>query len=63
MICHLVGALETERLGHGGACHAQFLDESLILPPPQELVTNHEIIPSRHVGLGIIKINKVPNFL
>jgi len=33
MIRHLVGAFETEHLGSGGAGHAQFLDDRLILPP------------------------------
>jgi len=29
--------LETERLGRIGFDHAQFLDDRLVLPPPQEL--------------------------
>jgi len=33
MIRHLVGVLETERLGRRGAVHAQFVDDRLILPP------------------------------
>jgi len=35
MIGHLVGRLETERFGGGGDGHAEFLDDRLILPPPQ----------------------------
>jgi len=38
VIGHHVGRFETERLGSDGTGNAQFLDDRLILPPPQELV-------------------------
>jgi len=62
MIRHLVGALETERLGRGGAGHAELLVDRLILPPPQELVKNHDIPSSSHVRLGMRRIVKVRTF-
>jgi len=57
MIRHLVGALETESLRLGGAGHAEFLDDLLILPPPQDLVINHDHTTSNHVRLGMIRIS------
>ena len=61
MIRHLVGALKTERLGRGGAGHAQFLDDRLILPPPQELVINHDLPTSSTtlVRVGMIRNGKL----
>ena len=41
MFRHLVVGLETERLGGGGAGHAELFDDRLILPPLQELVIDH----------------------
>jgi len=60
MIRHLVGDLEKKLLGHGGADHAQFLDDRLILPPLQELVINHDLpsSSSSHVRLGMIRNGK-----
>jgi len=64
MTLHLVGALEAERLGGGGAGHLQLLDDRLILPHPQELVINHDLptSSSSHVRVGMIRIGKVPTF-
>ena len=39
VIHHLVGGLLTKRLVRGGAGHAELLDDQLILPLPQELVS------------------------
>jgi len=41
VIGHLVGRFETERLGRDGTGHAEFLDERLILPAPQEFVIDN----------------------
>ena len=65
MIRHLVGALETERLGRGGAGHAQFLDDYLILPPAEKLVINHDFptsSSSSHVRLGMKGMGQVRTF-
>ena len=59
MIRHLVGALETERLGRRGAGLAQFLDDRLILAPAQELLIYHDLTASSHVGLGIIRNGQI----
>jgi len=63
MISHLVGRFETERLGSAGTGHAEFLDDRLILPPPQELVIDNSLpsTPS-HVRMGMIRIDKIPTF-
>jgi len=53
VIRHLVGALETERFGRGSVGHAE-----LILPPPQELLFNHDNPTSSHVRLRIIRIGE-----
>ena len=37
------GGFETERLGRRGDGIAQYLHDRLILPPPQEIVINHEL--------------------
>jgi len=61
MIRHLVGRFETERLGSGGTGHADFLDDRLILPTPQELVIDNGLsttTPS-HVRIGMIRIDKI----
>ena len=60
---NLLGTLETELLGHRGAGHAEFCDERLILPPPQEFVINHDNTASSYIRLGTVKIGKVPTFL
>ena len=46
MISHLVGALEMESTGSGGAGYAQLLDDRLVLSPLQELKINHDL-PTR----------------
>jgi len=63
MLRHLVGLFETERLGSTGTGEAEFLDDGLILPPPQELVIDNGLstTPS-HVRLGMIGIDKIPTF-
>ena len=63
MICQLLGLVETELLGGGGAGHAEFLDDSLILPLPQEpiLDKDYSTTPS-HVRLGMIRIDEIPKF-
>jgi len=43
VIGHLVGRFETERLGNYGTGHAQLLDDRLILPPTQKLVTDNAL--------------------
>jgi len=63
MIRHLVVRFETERLGSGGAGHAEFLDYRLILSPTQKFVIDNGLstTPS-HVRLGIRRIDKEPTF-
>jgi len=62
VIRHLVGALETELLGRGGAGLTQFLGDCLILPTPQEVVINYDLPASSHVRLGIIRIGQCTYF-
>ena len=47
MIRHLVVRFETERLGSGGAGHAEFLDDRLILSPTQKFVIDNGL-PTTH---------------
>ena len=55
VIRHLVGLFEMERLGIDGTSHVEFLDERLILPPPQKLVIDKGLFITRiHVRLGMI---------
>jgi len=59
MIRHLVWWLETKRLGSAGTGHAEFLDDRLILPPPQELVIDNGYSTTPYdVRLGMIRIDK-----
>jgi len=50
VIGHLVGRFKSERLGSYGTGHAQFVDDSLILPPTQELVIYNGLYYSSHVS-------------
>jgi len=56
VIRHLLGRLETERLGSDGTGLTEFLDELLILPPPQQLVIDDGLSTTHsHVRLGMIR--------
>jgi hypothetical protein len=59
MIRHLVGALEIERTGSGGAGYAQLLDDRLVLSPLQELKINHDLPRGgSHVRIGMTGFSK-----
>ena len=63
VIDHLVGWFETERLGSGGASHAELLDDSLILSPTQKIVNDNGLSTTRSlVRLGTIRFDKIPTF-
>ena len=61
MIGHLVGALEPERFTSCRASYTKFFDESLILPPTQELKINYGFPAyTSHVRLGMTGFSKEP---
>jgi len=54
---HLVRRFETESLGTDGTGHAEFLDDRLILSPPQELVIDNGLSTTHsHIRLGVITL-------
>ena len=63
MIGHLLVRYETERLGRAGNGHTEFLDNRLILSPTQDLVIDNGFSTTpNHVRLGMIRLDKIPNF-
>ena len=63
MIGYFVGALEPEHFAGRSASYTYFFDDSVILPPAQELKINY-IFPActSHVRIGKTGFSKVPTF-